>query len=172
MRRRTFGNVPLSKLCIEYPQIVLTAVCHKGFKNEKLILGHSLLAETDTTNSFTLLSCFREHSDPLLAAPFSRGQGVFGTKGSWLHRARDISPFQTVHTVPRTQNSLDKWSQVTSRTTWTTSADVEDKIKALQTCPFKINFMGREVGGGFRMRNTCTPIADSCQCVAKTTTTL
>ena len=27
--------------------------------------------------------------------------------------------------------------------------------------------MGREVGGGFRMGNTCTPTADSCQCMAK-----
>ena len=27
--------------------------------------------------------------------------------------------------------------------------------------------MGREVGGGFRMGNTCTPIADSSQCMAK-----
>ena len=27
--------------------------------------------------------------------------------------------------------------------------------------------MGREVGGGFKMGNTCTPMADSCQCVAK-----
>ena len=32
--------------------------------------------------------------------------------------------------------------------------------------------MGREVGGGFRMGNTCTPMADSCQCMAKTTTVL
>ena len=32
--------------------------------------------------------------------------------------------------------------------------------------------MGREVGGGFRMGNTCTPIADSCECMAKTTTIL
>ena len=30
--------------------------------------------------------------------------------------------------------------------------------------------MGREVGGGFRMWNTCIPMADSCQCIAKTTT--
>ena len=28
--------------------------------------------------------------------------------------------------------------------------------------------MGREVGGGFRMGNTCTPVADSCQCMVKT----
>ena len=26
---------------------------------------------------------------------------------------------------------------------------------------------GREVGGGFRMGNTCTPVADPCQCMAK-----
>ena len=32
--------------------------------------------------------------------------------------------------------------------------------------------MGREVGGGFRMGNACTPMADSCQCMAKTTTIL
>ena len=27
--------------------------------------------------------------------------------------------------------------------------------------------MRREVGVGFRMGNTCTPMADSCQCMAK-----
>ena len=27
--------------------------------------------------------------------------------------------------------------------------------------------MGREVGGGVRMGNTCTPMADSCQCMEK-----
>ena len=29
--------------------------------------------------------------------------------------------------------------------------------------------MEREAGGGFRMGNTCTPMADSCQCMAKPT---
>ena len=29
--------------------------------------------------------------------------------------------------------------------------------------------MGREVEGGFRMGNTCKSMADSCQCMAKTT---
>ena len=28
-------------------------------------------------------------------------------------------------------------------------------------------WMGREMGGGFRMGNTCTPMADSSQCMAK-----
>ena len=32
--------------------------------------------------------------------------------------------------------------------------------------------MGREVGGGFRIRDTCIPMADSCQCTATTTTIL
>ena len=32
--------------------------------------------------------------------------------------------------------------------------------------------MGREVGGGIRMGNTCKSTADSCQCMAKTTTVL
>ena len=27
--------------------------------------------------------------------------------------------------------------------------------------------MGKEVGGGFRMGNTCTPMVDSSQCMAK-----
>ena len=26
---------------------------------------------------------------------------------------------------------------------------------------------GRDVGGDFRMGNTCTPVADSCQCMAE-----
>ena len=29
--------------------------------------------------------------------------------------------------------------------------------------------MGREVGGGIRRGNTCKSMADSCQCMAKTT---
>ena len=29
---------------------------------------------------------------------------------------------------------------------------------------------GREVGRGFRMGTTCMPVADSCPCMAKTTT--
>ena len=30
----------------------------------------------------------------------------------------------------------------------------------------------REVGGGLGWRDTCTPVADSCPCMAKTTTIL
>ena len=35
-----------------------------------------------------------------------------------------------------------------------------------------ISLKVREVGEGIRMGNTCKPIADSCQCMAKTTTIL
>ena len=31
---------------------------------------------------------------------------------------------------------------------------------------------GERSGRGFGMRDTCTPVADSCQCMAKTTTIL
>ena len=34
------------------------------------------------------------------------------------------------------------------------------------------NGMRREAGGGIGMGNTCKSMADSCQCVAKTTTML
>ena len=27
-------------------------------------------------------------------------------------------------------------------------------------------YRGREVGGGFRMGNTCTPVVDACRCMA------
>ena len=32
---------------------------------------------------------------------------------------------------------------------------------------FKRDGMGREEGGGFRLENTCIPMADSCWCMAK-----
>ena len=32
--------------------------------------------------------------------------------------------------------------------------------------------MGKEAGGGIGMGNTCKSMADSCQCMAKTTTIL
>ena len=42
----------------------------------------------------------------------------------------------------------------------------------LQEIPKQKNGMGREVGGRVRMGNTCAPMADSCECMAKTTTIL
>ena len=39
-------------------------------------------------------------------------------------------------------------------------------------CTGKRNRVEREVGGGIGMGNTCISMADSCQCMAKTTTIL
>ena len=32
---------------------------------------------------------------------------------------------------------------------------------------YRVDSMGREVGGGFRMGNACTPVVDACWCMAK-----
>ena len=39
-------------------------------------------------------------------------------------------------------------------------------------CSGPVHWDDPEVEGGFRMGNTCTPMTDSCQCMAKTTTIL
>ena len=51
------------------------------------------------------------------------------------------------------------WMHETSAQGWCTGMTQRDGI-------------GRDVGGGFRMGNTCKSMADSCQCMAKTTTVL
>ena len=51
------------------------------------------------------------------------------------------------------QSRFDAWDRVRARG-WGTGMTQREGV-------------GREVGGGFRMGNTCTPMADSCQCIAK-----
>ena len=51
------------------------------------------------------------------------------------------------------------WMHETSARTWCTGKTQRDRVE-------------REVGGGVRMGNTCIPVADSCQCMTKTTTIL
>ena len=51
------------------------------------------------------------------------------------------------------------WMHETSVQDWCTGKTQRDGI-------------GREAGGGIRMGNTCKSMADSCQCMAKTTTIL
>ena len=46
------------------------------------------------------------------------------------------------------------WMHETSAQGWCTGMTQRDR-------------MGREVGGGFRMGNTCKSMADSCQCMTK-----
>ena len=51
------------------------------------------------------------------------------------------------------------WMHETSAQTWCTGKTQRDGME-------------REVEGGIRMGNTCKSMADSCQCMAKTTTIL
>ena len=51
------------------------------------------------------------------------------------------------------------WMHETSARAWCTGKTQRDQVE-------------REVGGGIGMGNTCKSMADSCQCMAKTTTIL
>ena len=51
------------------------------------------------------------------------------------------------------------WMHETSARTWCTGKTQRDRVE-------------REVGWGIRMGNTCISMADSCQCMTKTTTIL
>ena len=42
----------------------------------------------------------------------------------------------------------------------------------VKNCPFQRVGMGKEVGEEFEIGDTCTSVADSYQCMAKTTTIL
>ena len=55
-------------------------------------------------------------------------------------------------------NSLG-WMHETSTQAWCTGKTQRDRVE-------------REVGGGIGMGNTCKSMADSCQCMTKTTTIL
>ena len=48
---------------------------------------------------------------------------------------------------------------------WLDGERREENIKS--SPPTLRDRMGREVGGGFKMGDTCAPMADSCQCMAK-----
>ena len=51
------------------------------------------------------------------------------------------------------------WMQETSAQAWCTGKTQRNQVE-------------REVGGGIEMGNTCKSMADSCQCMTKTTTIL
>ena len=57
------------------------------------------------------------------------------------------------------QTTSPGWMQETSAWAWCTGKTQKEQIE-------------REVGGGIWMGNTCKSMADSCQCMTKTTTIL
>ena len=70
------------------------------------------------------------------------------------------------------ENSIE--TSILSRVKQITSPGWMHEVSAQGWCTGKTqkDGIGREVGGGFRMGNTCKSMADSCQCMAKTTTIL
>ena len=63
---------------------------------------------------------------------------------------------------------------ILSRVKWITSPGwmLETSARAWCTGKTQRDRVEREVGGGIGMGNTCKTMADSCQCMAKTTTIL
>ena len=55
---------------------------------------------------------------------------------------------------------------------WGNDKRVQNRNPAQFTGTTLRDGMGREVGGGCKMGDTCTPMADSCQCMAKIATIL
>ena len=148
-------------------------VCYKGFKIEKLILGHSLLAKSDTSEWLTFSLHFHAFMSTLTLCwlrTFPRAKESLETRECGCPE-----PVTSPLSKPCVQYPELRilWSNGPSSLPGPHGLLLQMwKTKALQTCPFKINFMGREVEGGFRMGNTCISMAASCQCMAKTTTIL
>ena len=74
----------------------------------------------------------------------------------WSERIVSIKTCRLSHVK---QITSPGWMHETSAQDWCTRMTQRDG-------------MGSELGGGFRMGNTCKSMADSCQCMAKTTTIL
>ena len=62
-------------------------------------------------------------------------------------------------TIRVKQITSSGWMHETSAWAWCTGKNQRNRVE-------------REVGGGIGMGNTCKSMADSCQCMAKTTTIL
>ena len=81
--------------------------------------------------------------------------GLYGRRQGWGD-LRENS-IETYVSSSVKQIACPGWMHETSSRGWCTGMTQRDG-------------MGREVGGGFRMGNTCKSMADLCQCMAKTTT--
>ena len=78
--------------------------------------------------------------------------GLCGRRRGW-----DVSKTCILSMVKRITSP--GWMHETSAWTWCTGKTQRDWVE-------------REVGGGIGMGNTCKSMADSCQCMTKTTTIL
>ena len=83
--------------------------------------------------------------------------GLYGRRRGW-DVSREIS-IETCILSRVKQITSPGWMHETSAQAWCTGKTQRDRVE-------------REVGGGIGMGNTCKSMADSCQCMAKTTTIL
>ena len=82
--------------------------------------------------------------------------GLYGRKRGWDDWGNSI---ETCVLSSVKQITSPGWMHETSARGWCTGMTQRDG-------------MGKEVGEGFRMGNSCKSMADSCHCMAKTTTIL
>ena len=82
--------------------------------------------------------------------------GLCGRRRGW-----DVlrEQHQIMYIIRVKQITSPGWMHETSTRAWCTGKTQRDWVE-------------REVGGGIGMGNTCKSMADSCQCMAKTTTIL
>ena len=79
-----------------------------------------------------------------------------GEGKGWMFRENSI---ETCILSRVKQITSPGWMHETSAQAWCAGKTQRDRVE-------------REVGGGIRMGNTCKSMADSCQCMTKTTTIL
>ena len=122
---------------------------------------------------------------PVLLPGESQGWEPGGLSFMGSHRVRhDWCDLAAAAAIRKQDNrifipiSIAPWVCIISTTEYWASFPVPYR-RPLLVIHFKYNSietqrdgMGREVGGGIGMGNTCKSMADSCQCMAKTTTIL
>ena len=92
--------------------------------------------------NWSIIEWFVLDQDKSTAAFLSTKENTVHIRGVWVKQI--ISP---------------GWMQETNPPAWCTGKTQRDRVE-------------RVVGGGIRMGNTCKSMADSCQCMTKTTTIL
>ena len=97
------------------------------------------------------------------------GYSPWGHKESDMNEQLSMRAHACVHTHTHTHThtkSLPNNRQLNRQTGGLTETHGKANTNQHKTLDSR-NGMGREVGGGFRMGNTCTPLVDACWCMAK-----
>ena len=153
--------MPSNHLILCHPLLLLPSILPsiRVFSNESVLLIRgpkhwSFSFSVSPSNEYSGLISFRMDCLDLLA--------VLGTLKSLLQHYSSKASIHSIETsiLSRVkQITSPGWMHETSAQGWCTGKTQRDGIR-------------REAGGGIGMGNTCKSMADSCQCMAKTTTIL